>query len=192
MTLSNQNIFKFKGTVPLAYREFPRGGQLSHSCRWTSVEKKFPFDIAIFVSSSWWWSSWKFGCASPVRSAEGSLDKKDLNLVDQGWKDKTCTHCGWFGLLCKRKPTYRKYMGYLWDIMIIRIPDMTCAISFSVFRKPISGRMGLRLDLDDGTLPFHCRTTIKNHRYQWLRDPKTIGKPLIPMVGLNHSIQWWW
>ena len=30
--------------------------------------------------------------------------------------------------------------------------------------------MGLRLDLDDGTLPFHCRTTIKNHRYQWL-DP---------------------
>ena len=35
-------------------------------------------------------------------------------------------------------------------------------------------------------------TTIENHRYQWLSYPKTIGKPLIPMVALNHSIQWWW
>ena len=33
-------------------------------------------------------------------------------------------------------------------------------------------------------------TTIENHRYQWLSYPKTIGKPLIPMVALNHSIQW--
>ena len=33
-------------------------------------------------------------------------------------------------------------------------------------------------------------TTIENHRYQWLPDPKTIEKPLILMVGLNHSIQW--
>ena len=41
--------------------------------------------------------------------------------------------------------------------------------------------MGLRLDLDDGTLPFHCRTTIKNHRYQW----KTIGKP-----SENYCCQW--
>ena len=32
-------------------------------------------------------------------------------------------------------------------------------------------------------------TTIKNHRYQWLSYPKTIGKPLISMVALNHSIQ---
>ena len=112
MTLSNQNIFKFKGTVPLAYREFPRGGQLSHSCRWTSVEKKFPFDIAIFVSSSWWWSSWKFGCASPVRSAEGSLDKKDLNLVDQGWKDRPVPTV--VGLACyvrENPPTEN-----IWDI----------------------------------------------------------------------------
>ena len=29
-------------------------------------------------------------------------------------------------------------------------------------------------------------TTIENHRYQWLSYPKTIGKPLIPMVALNH------
>ena len=35
-------------------------------------------------------------------------------------------------------------------------------------------------------------TTIENHRYQWLSYSKTIGKPLIPMVALNHSIQWWW
>ena len=35
-------------------------------------------------------------------------------------------------------------------------------------------------------------TTIENHRYQWLSYLKTIGKPLIPMVALNHSIQWWW
>ena len=33
-------------------------------------------------------------------------------------------------------------------------------------------------------------TTIENHRYRWLSYPKTIGKPLIPMVALNHSIQW--
>ena len=32
-------------------------------------------------------------------------------------------------------------------------------------------------------------TTIEN---QWLSYPKTIGKTLIPMVALNHSIQWWW
>ena len=31
-------------------------------------------------------------------------------------------------------------------------------------------------------------TTIENHRYQWLSYPKTIGKPLIPMVALNHFI----
>ena len=35
-------------------------------------------------------------------------------------------------------------------------------------------------------------TTIENHRYQWLFYSKTIGKPLIPMAALNHSIQWWW
>ena len=35
-------------------------------------------------------------------------------------------------------------------------------------------------------------TTIENHCYQWLSCPKTIRKPLIPIVGLNHSIQWWW
>ena len=34
-------------------------------------------------------------------------------------------------------------------------------------------------------------TTIENHRYQWLSYLKTIRKPLIPMVALNHSIQWW-
>ena len=34
--------------------------------------------------------------------------------------------------------------------------------------------------------------TIANHRNQWLRDPKTIEKPLNPMVVPNHSIQWWW
>ena len=33
-------------------------------------------------------------------------------------------------------------------------------------------------------------TTIANHRNQWLRDPKTIEKPLNPMVAPNHSIQW--
>merc|ERR1712001_649022 len=33
-------------------------------------------------------------------------------------------------------------------------------------------------------------TTIENHRYQWLSYLKTIRKPLIPMVALNHSIQW--
>ena len=31
-------------------------------------------------------------------------------------------------------------------------------------------------------------TTIKNHRYQWLSYPKTIGKSLISMVARNHSI----
>ena len=35
-----------------------------------------------------------------------------------------------------------------------------------------------------------CCTTIENHRSQWLSYPKIIGKPLIPMVALNHSIQW--
>ena len=35
-------------------------------------------------------------------------------------------------------------------------------------------------------------TTIVNHWNQWLRDPKTIEKPLNPMVAPNHSIQWWW
>ena len=35
-------------------------------------------------------------------------------------------------------------------------------------------------------------TTIENHRYQWLPDPKTIGKPSFPMIVCNHSIQWWW
>ena len=35
-------------------------------------------------------------------------------------------------------------------------------------------------------------TTIENHRYQWLPDPKTIGKPSFPMIACNHSIQWWW
>ena len=35
-------------------------------------------------------------------------------------------------------------------------------------------------------------TTIENHRNQWLPDPKTIEKPLNPMVAPNHSIQWWW
>ena len=33
-------------------------------------------------------------------------------------------------------------------------------------------------------------TTIENHRYQWLPDPKTIGKPSFPMIACNHSIQW--
>ena len=42
------------------------------------------------------------------------------------------------------------------------------------------------------TIPSSDRwcTTIENHRYQWLSYLKTIGKPLIPMVALNHSIQW--
>ena len=35
-------------------------------------------------------------------------------------------------------------------------------------------------------------TTIVNHQNQWLLDPKTIEKPLNPMVVPNHSIQWWW
>ena len=35
-------------------------------------------------------------------------------------------------------------------------------------------------------------TTIENHHYQWLPDPKTIGKPSFPMIACNHSIQWWW
>ena len=40
------------------------------------------------------------------------------------------------------------------------------------------------------TIPssYQWCTTIENHRYQWLS--KTIGKPLIPMVALNYSIQW--
>ena len=43
------------------------------------------------------------------------------------------------------------------------------------------------------TIPSSDRwcTTIENHRYQWLSYLKTIGKPLIPMVALNQSIQWW-
>ena len=42
---------------------------------------------------------------------------------------------------------------------------------------------------DDPSSDQWC-TTIENHRYQWLSYPKTIGKPLIPMVALNHSFQW--
>ena len=38
---------------------------------------------------------------------------------------------------------------------------------------------------------------LKNHCYQWFLDPKTIGKPLLPMVLVtknhwkNHWYQWW-
>ena len=55
-------------------------------------------------------------------------------------------------------------------------------------------RGGIRLRRWYITIPSSDQwyITIENHRYQWLPYPKTIGKPLIPMVALYHSIQWWW
>ena len=49
--------------------------------------------------------------------------------------------------------------------------------------------LGIRLQRWYITIPSSDQwcATIKNHHFQWLSYPKTIGKPLIPMVALNHS-----
>ena len=63
---------------------------------------------------------------------------------------------------------------------------------FVIFSRPFSYTAGFRLGRWYLTIPLsdQCWTTIKNHHYQWLPDPKAIGKPSFPMVTSNHSIQW--
>ena len=62
----------------------------------------------------------------------------------------------------------------------------------SGFQDPMMVMIVIRLQRWQVTIPSLDQwwKTIENHRFQWLPDPKTIKKPLISMVGLNHSIQW--
>ena len=80
-------------------------------------------------------------------------------------------------------PSVRRWNGY--------VPSLKSILDFSLSRASLTFRP-IRLQRWYITIPSLDRwcTTIENHRYQWLSYLKTIRKPLIPMVALNHSIQW--
>ena len=89
-----------------------------------------------------------------------------------------------------------KIFNFLVDFQLFgRFSDFRTKILTKKFQKIFKKKCyQIRLQRWYITIPSSDQwcTTIENHRYQWLSYPKTIGKPLIPMVALNHSIQWWW